>query len=236
MIIMMNKAIDPIWNEFLIDEFNSDYFHQLNAFLISERKGNEIFPKEENVFNAFNTTPFNKVKVIIIGQDPYHSYGEINGEKIPHAHGLSFSVPTETNKIPPSLKNIFKELNQDLGFEIPTHGDLTSWAKQGVLLLNATLTVRVHEAGSHQKKGWETFTNSVIKKISLQKEGVIFLLWGKFAQQKEALINTKKHHVLKAAHPSPFSAYNGFYGCKHFSETNKLLISTGNNEIDWEIK
>jgi len=233
---MMNKAIDPIWNEFLIDEFNSDYFHQLNAFLISERKGNEIFPKEENVFNAFNTTPFNKVKVIIIGQDPYHSYGEINGEKIPHAHGLSFSVPTETNKIPPSLKNIFKELNQDLGFEIPTHGDLTSWAKQGVLLLNATLTVRVHEAGSHQKKGWETFTNSVIKKISLQKEGVIFLLWGKFAQQKEALINTKKHHVLKAAHPSPFSAYNGFYGCKHFSETNKLLISTGNNEIDWEIK
>lgn len=233
---MMNKTTDSIWNEFLIDEFNSDYFHQLNAFLISERKGNEIFPKEENVFNAFNTTPFNKVKVVIIGQDPYHSYEEREGESFPHAHGLSFSVPTGTNKIPPSLKNIFKELNQDLGFKIPTHGDLTSWAKQGVLLLNATLTVRAHEAGSHQKKGWETFTNNVIEKISLQKEDVIFLLWGKFAQQKEALIDTKKHHVLKAAHPSPFSAYNGFYGCKHFSETNKLLISTGNNEIDWEIK
>ncbi|MEJ6736318.1 MAG: uracil-DNA glycosylase [Flavobacteriales bacterium] len=232
----MNMTTDPIWNEFLIDEFNSDYFHQLNTFLISERKGNEIFPKEENVFNAFNTTPFNKVKVVIIGQDPYHSYEEINGGNLPHAHGLSFSVPTGTNKIPPSLKNIFKELNQDLGFKIPKQGDLRSWAKQGVLLLNATLTVRAHEAGSHQKKGWETFTNNVIEKISLQKEGVIFLLWGKFAQQKETLINTKKHHILKAAHPSPFSAYNGFYGCKHFSETNKLLISNGNNEIDWEIK
>ena len=163
---MMNKTTDSVWNEFLIDEFNSDYFHQLNAFLISERKGNEIFPKEENIFNAFNTTPFNKVKVVIIGQDPYHSYEEREGESFPHAHGLSFSVPTGTNKIPPSLKNIFKELNQDLGFKIPTDGDLTSWAKQGVLLLNATLTVRAHEAGSHQKKGWETFTNNVIEKIS----------------------------------------------------------------------
>tara|TARA_B100000809_G_scaffold237910_1_gene258197 strand:- start:534 stop:1235 length:702 start_codon:yes stop_codon:yes gene_type:complete len=233
---MTHKTTDETWNKFLDDEFNSEYYRQLCSFLTLERDSNDIFPKNELVFNAFNNTPLNKVKVVIIGQDPYHSIDTKEKDTKPHAHGLSFSVPNGTIKIPPSLKNIFKELNQDLGFEIPTHGDLTSWAKQGVLLLNATLTVRAHEAGSHQKKGWETFTDSVIEKLSLQKEGVIFLLWGKFAQQKETLINTKKHHILKAAHPSPFSAYNGFYGCKHFSETNKILVSVGKKEIDWKIK
>lgn len=233
---MTHKTTDEIWNTFLSDEFNSEYYRQLCSFLTLERDSNEIFPKDELVFNAFNNTPLNKVKVVIIGQDPYHSIDTKEKETTPHAHGLSFSVPNGTTKIPPSLKNIFKELNQDLGFEIPTHGDLTSWAKQGVLLLNATLTVRAHEAGSHQKKGWETFTDSVIEKLSLRTEGIIFLLWGKFAQQKETLINTKKHNILKAAHPSPFSAYNGFYGCKHFSETNKILVSVGKKEIDWKIK
>ena len=233
---MTHKTTDETWNKFLDDEFNSEYYRQLCSFLTLERDSNDIFPKNELVFNAFNNTPLNKVKVVIIGQDPYHSIDTKEKDTKPHAHGLSFSVPNGTIKIPPSLKNIFKELNQDLGFKIPTHGDLTSWAKQGVLLLNATLTVRAHEAGSHQKKGWETFTDSVIEKLSLQKEGVIFLLWGKFAQQKETLINTKKHHILKAAHPSPFSAYNGFYGCKHFSETNKILVSVGKKEIDWKIK
>jgi uracil-DNA glycosylase len=233
---MLHKTTDEIWNKFLYDEFNSKYFKKLSSFLSSERELNEIFPENELIFNAFNTTPFDKVKVVIIGQDPYHSIDKKNNEIRPHAHGLSFSVPIGTKKIPPSLKNIFKELNQDLGFEIPVHGDLTHWAKQGVLLLNATLTVRAHEAGSHQKKGWEKFTNSVIEKLSLQKEGVIFLLWGKFAQQKEVLINIKKHHILKAPHPSPFSVFRGFYGCKHFSETNKILTNSGNSEIDWEIK
>jgi uracil-DNA glycosylase len=233
---MINKTKDKDWNDFLNEEFNSEYYKQLSTYITLERKTNEIFPFEEHVFNAFNTTSFYNVKVVIIGQDPYHSYETINGKKIPHAHGLSFSVPQETNKIPPSLKNIFKELYQDLGVEIPKTGDLTPWAKQGVLLLNATLTVRAHEAGSHQKQGWETFTNNVIEKLSSEKEGLIFLLWGKFAQQKEAIINTDKHAVLKAAHPSPFSAYNGFYGCKHFSETNRILKSKGSNEIDWTIK
>ena len=233
---MKNKTTDKNWNTFLDDDFNSNYYSELCSFLSLERDLNDIFPKEENVFNAFNTTSFEKVKVVIIGQDPYHSFEKNENENTPHAHGLSFSVPSETKKIPPSLKNIFKEINKDLGFDIPKHGDLTSWAQQGVLLINATLTVRAHEAGSHQKKGWETFTNNVIEKLSLQKEGIIFLLWGKFAQKKEELIDTEKHHILKAAHPSPFSAYNGFYGCKHFSETNKILTLNGKKEIDWEIK
>lgn len=233
---MINKTTNTVWNEFLQEEFNSDYFKQLNDYISSERESNLIFPKQHLIFNAFNTTPLNDVKVVIIGQDPYHSYEEINGTIIPHAHGLSFSVPQTAKKTPPSLKNIFKELKEDLGYKIPTHGDLTTWANQGILLLNATLSVRAHEAGSHQKKGWETFTNNVIKKLAEEKDGLIFLLWGKFAQQKELLINTDKHHVLKAAHPSPFSAYNGFYGCKHFSSTNKILTSAGKKEIDWQIK
>ena len=233
---MTSKTTSNVWNLFLKDEFKSEYYKQLIAFIENERKLNFVFPDEELVFNAFNSTPFNTLKVIIIGQDPYHSYEKSTLEKMPHAHGLSFSVPKSAKKIPPSLKNIFKELHHDLGVEIPSHGNLTAWAKQGVLLLNATLTVRVHEAGSHQKKGWETFTDNVIQKLSLEKEGLVFLLWGKFAQQKEALIDAQKHFVLKAAHPSPFSAHNGFYGCQHFSKTNKILTNNQKKEIDWTIK
>jgi len=195
-----------------------------------------VFPLGKDIFNAFNLTPFSKVKVVIIGQDPYHSFEIINNIPIPHAHGLCFSIPTAAKKIPPSLKNIFKELNQDLGLSIPTHGNLSNWAKQGVLLLNATLTVRAHEAGSHQKKGWEIFTDVVIQKLSEQQEGLVFLLWGKFAQDKEILIDADKHSILKAAHPSPFSAYHGFFGCKHFSRTNEILKNRGLTEIDWQIK
>ena len=233
--------IEDSWKHLLIDELNSDYFTKLQSFLKTEKdlekKGEvKIFPLVKNIFNAFNYTPFNDLKVVIIGQDPYHSLEEKDGEIIPHAHGLCFSVPIEAKKIPPSLKNIYKEIETDLGFEIPNHGNLTSWAKQGVLLLNATLTVRAHNAGSHQKKGWESFTNATIKKISSSKENVVFILWGKFAQQKEELIDINKHLVLKAAHPSPFSAYNGFFGCKHFSLTNDYLKKQGLQLIDWKIK
>jgi uracil-DNA glycosylase len=228
--------IESSWRNSMKDDFRSDYFTQLKSFLLKEKKHNQVFPNGKDIFNAFNSTPFNKVKVIIIGQDPYHSHETINDEIIPHAQGLCFSVPKSAKKIPPSLKNIFKELNQDLALNIPTHGNLSSWAEQGVLLLNATLTVRSHEAGSHQKKGWETFTDSVIQRLSVERNGLIFLLWGRFAQNKESLIDTNKHFVLKAAHPSPFSAYNGFFGCKHFSKTNEILENNNYEKIDWEIK
>jgi uracil-DNA glycosylase len=178
------------------------------------------------VFAAFNHTPFSKVKVVIIGQDPYHGANQANG--------LSFSVSKGVRN-PPSLKNIFKELKSDLAIEIPTHGDLTKWADQGVLLLNATLTVRAEQAGSHQYKGWETFTDSVIKILSEKREGIIFLLWGKFAQGKEILINAQKHSILKAAHPSPL-ARRAFFGCKHFSKTNDFLIKSGKSPINWNIE
>ena len=228
--------IEDSWRIVLQKEFESNYFFDLKSFLIQEKKSKLVFPSGKNIFNAFNLTPFNQVKVVIIGQDPYHSFEIINSVQLPHAHGLCFSIPSEAKKIPPSLKNIFKELNSDLGIPIPTHGNLSNWAKQGVLLLNATLTVRAHEAGSHQKKGWETFTDGVIKKLSEQKNGLIFILWGKFAQDKEALIDAQKHYLLKAAHPSPFSAYHGFFGCKHFSKANELLKNNGLLEIDWQIK
>lgn len=237
----INPNIEEGWKNLLIEEFNSSYFKSLKEFLKVEKeyekKGEtKIFPKNEDILNAFNYTPLKKVKVVIIGQDPYHSYEEINNIIIPHAHGLCFSIPKDAKKIPPSLKNIYKEINSDLGFNIPNHGNLTHWAKQGVLMLNATLTVRAHNAGSHQKKGWETFTNSAIKKLSESQTNLVFLLWGRFAQEKEALIDTSKHLILKAAHPSPFSAHNGFFGCKHFSKTNQYLKSIGKNEIDWQIK
>ena len=185
-----------------------------------------IFPKNELVFYAFNKTPLSKVKVVILGQDPYHGIGQ--------AHGLSFSAPNGV-KQPPSLKNIFKEIAADLNLPLPATGNLSPWAKQGVLLLNATLSVRVKQAGSHQKQGWEEFTDSVIQNISQKKEGVIFLLWGRFAQDKAELIDKNKHHILTAPHPSPFSVYRGFFGCKHFSKTNKLLAEQGLKEIDWKI-
>jgi len=222
----ISPQIEESWKAVLSDEFNKDYFLKLKQFLLDEKKRPAIYPNGKDIFNAFNYTPFARVKVVILGQDPYHGNGQ--------AHGLSFSVPKGI-KSPPSLKNIFKELHGDLNFEIPNHGDLTTWAQQGVLLLNSTLTVRAKQAASHQKKGWEQFTNRVIKEISDKKEGVVFLLWGRFAQDKEVLIDSTKHHILTAPHPSPFSAHSGFFGCKHFSKTNYLLSQQNQDSINWQI-
>ena len=222
----INPKIEESWKILLSDEFNKNYFTELKQFLLEEKKQHAIYPRGSDIFNAFNFTPFEKIKVVILGQDPYHGNGQ--------AHGLSFSVPDGVKK-PPSLKNIFKELAEDLQIPIAKTGNLTSWAKQGVLLLNATLTVRSKKAGSHQKKGWEKFTDAIIQKISTEKKGVIFLLWGRFAQDKVKLIDKNKHQILTAPHPSPFSAYSGFFGCKHFSKTNAILKEQGLIEINWTI-
>jgi len=222
----IKPVIEESWKNILENQFSSDYFLNLKKFLIEEKKQYIIYPPGSLMFSAFNLTPLNKVKVIILGQDPYH------GTK--QAHGLCFSVPVGV-KNPPSLKNIFKELCEDLGIEPSESGNLESWAKQGVLLLNATLSVRANQAGSHQNKGWETFTDSVISTLSEKKSGLIFILWGNYAKAKEKLIDTDKHYILKAAHPSPFSAYSGFFGCKHFSKTNEILKNSGLPEIDWKI-
>ena len=222
----ISPTIDPSWKAVLADEFKSPYFLELKNFLLEEKARYIVYPPGSSIFEAFNKTPFDKVKVVLIGQDPYHGQGQ--------AHGLCFSV-NEGLKPPPSLVNIFKELADDLGIPFPKSGNLEPWAKQGVLLLNATVTVRANQAGSHQNKGWEHFTNAVIKIVSTQKKGLVFLLWGKYAQAKEELIDKSKHYILKAAHPSPFSAYNGFFGCKHFSQTNELLRKQGLQEIDWRI-
>lgn len=223
----MDVQIEPSWKEVLQQEFTKPYFQQIITFLKTEKaSGKIIYPPGGLIFNAFLQTPFNEVKGVILGQDPYHGPGQ--------AHGLSFSVPDNV-KPPPSLVNIFKELQQDVGLPIPQNGNLTSWAKQGVLLLNAVLTVSARDAASHAKIGWMHFTDAVIKTISQQKEGVIFLLWGKFAHDKQGLIDETKHYVLKAAHPSPFSADKGFFGCKHFSKTNELLIQQGKEPIDWSL-
>ena len=222
----INPDIDQSWKMVLLEEFNKVYFIKLKQFLLDEKKHHSIYPKGKDIFNAFNYTSFDRVKVVILGQDPYHGMGQ--------AHGLSFSVPDGV-KQPPSLKNIFKEIASDLNLPLPETGNLSPWTKQGVLLLNATLSVRVKQAGSHQKKGWEEFTDSVIQNISQKKEGVIFLLWGRFAQDKAELIDKHTHHILTAPHPSPFSVYRGFFGCKHFSKTNKLLAEQGLKEIDWRI-
>ena len=214
------------WKPVLEPEFNQPYFTQLIQFLKQEKAaGKTIYPLGSQIFNAFEYTPFNEVKVVILGQDPYHGAGQ--------AHGLCFSV-NKNVAVPPSLKNIYKELQTDIeGYTAPNHGDLSHWAKQGVLLLNATLTVEKDKAGSHQGKGWEQFTDAVIKQLSTQKEKLVFILWGKFAQSKATLIDTQKHLVLTAAHPSPFSAYNGFLGCKHFSKTNAYLIANNLTPISW---
>jgi uracil-DNA glycosylase len=224
----MEVKIQPGWKAVLKDEFTKPGFLQLVTFLKTEKAlGKKIYPPGNLIFNAFDLTPFDEVRVVIIGQDPYHGEGQ--------AHGLSFSVPTG-RKPPPSLVNIFKEIKQDLGIEMPPmYGNLTKWAKQGVLLLNAALTVREAEPFSHAKFGWSAFTDEVIKKISDEKTGVIFLLWGKFAQEKQVLIDETKHFVLKAAHPSPFSAEKGFFGCRHFSKTNQLLMQQGLQPIDWKL-
>ena len=218
--------IDKSWKELLKEDFNSQYFEDLITFLSSEYKTKSIFPPISQIFTAFNFTPVNKVKVVIIGQDPYHGKNQ--------AHGLAFSVLTNI-KLPPSLKNIFKEINNDLGITTPTTGVLTKWAEQGVLLINTVLTVEESKAGSHKNKGWETFTDSAIKKLSENKSGIIFMLWGKPAQTKEKIIDTKKHHILKSVHPSPLSAYRGFFGCQHFSKTNKILSKENKTIINWDI-
>ncbi len=220
--------MEPSWKAVLKNEFTKPYFQQVVTFLKTEKAaGKTIYPPGPLIFNAFNQTPFSKLKVVIIGQDPYHGPGQ--------AHGLSFSVPNGI-KPPPSLVNIFKEIESDTGVAMPLqYGNLTRWAEQGVLLLNAALTVRANEPFSHANFGWADFTNAVIQKISDEKTGIVFLLWGKFAQEKQILIDETRHFVLKAAHPSPFSAHTGFFGCKHFSKTNELLVKQGISPIDWKL-
>ncbi len=224
----MDIQMEQSWKQVLKQEFNKPYFQQIVTFLKTEKvQKKTIYPPGQLIFNAFDQTPFEHVKVVILGQDPYHGPGQ--------AHGLCFSVQDGVPP-PPSLINIYKEIEADLGVGMSArHGNLTKWAKQGVLLLNAFLTVRANEPASHSKIGWEEFTNSVIKKISDEKQGVVFILWGKFAQQKQVLIDETKHFVLKAAHPSPFSADKGFFGCRHFSKTNELLIQQGLEPIDWKL-
>jgi uracil-DNA glycosylase len=224
---MMNVQMEESWKNVLHEEFDKVYFQQIVTFLKAEKAaGRIIYPLGPFIFNAFNKTPFSKVKVVLLGQDPYHNKGQ--------AHGLSFSVPDGIPK-PPSLINIFKELEKDLGIPSPKNGNLEKWAMQGVLLLNASLTVRQNEPASHSKIGWLQFTDTVISKISDQKKGIVFLLWGKFAQDKQVLIDETKHYVLKAAHPSPFSAEKGFFGCKHFSKTNELLALQHKEPVNWKL-
>jgi uracil-DNA glycosylase len=224
----MANSLDPSWQAVLQPEFDKPYMVKLKQFLLKEKESGQIvYPKNADIFNAFNTTHFDDVKVVILGQDPYHGAHQ--------AHGLSFSVQKGI-AIPRSLSNIYKELHSDIpGFKIPTHGNLEEWAKQGVLLLNATLTVRASTPGSHQKQGWEEFTDEVIKTISDKKQGIVFILWGAFAQSKAALIDDKKHFIIKSAHPSPFSADRGFFGSKPFSKTNEILRKEGKKEIDWQV-
>ena len=216
------------WYKYLQTEFEQEYMQQLKHFLIEEKTlGKVIYPSGDNIFNALNTTHFDDVKVVILGQDPYHGDGQ--------AHGLSFSVPKGI-RIPPSLLNIFKEIQRDLGLAIPNHGCLQSWAEQGVLLLNATLTVEQGQAGSHQDKGWERFTDAVIEHLNVEREGLVFMLWGSYAQKKGRLIDSNKHYVLQSSHPSPLSAYRGFLGNGHFSQSNDYLQATGKPVIQWQLE
>jgi uracil-DNA glycosylase len=225
--IVMEVKIEAGWKELLKEEFNKPYFQQITVHLKTEKsQGKVIYPPGPLIFNAFDTTPIDQVKVVILGQDPYHGPGQ--------AHGLCFSVQDGVSP-PPSLVNMYKELQEDIGMRIPNHGNLTAWAKQGVFLLNASLTVRAGEPMSHAKIGWAEFTNTVIQKISQAKQHIVFLLWGKFAQDKRTLIDESKHLILKAAHPSPLSAHNGFFGCKHFSKTNEYLMSKGIEPVNWQL-
>jgi len=223
-----NVKIEESWKKVLADEFQQPYFAAIKQFLLKEKQaGHQIFPPGSLIFNAFDSTPFDKVKVVILGQDPYHNVGQ--------AHGLSFSVPDGIPP-PPSLKNMFVELKTDIGMEIPTTGNLQKWADQGILLLNAGLTVRAHQANSHKGAGWQKFTDAVIQKLSNEREGIVFLLWGGFARKKSKLIDHAKHHVLTTGHPSPLSANRGFwFGNKHFSKTNELLEKQGLTAIDWTL-
>jgi uracil-DNA glycosylase len=221
-----HPKINEEWFNALEPEFSKPYFSELKSFLVEEKSKYQIFPPGNRIFAAFDYTPFSKVKVVILGQDPYHGPGQ--------AHGLCFSVPDGVAK-PPSLVNIFKELHSDCSIPVPQSGNLEKWASQGVLLLNATLTVRANQAGSHQNHGWEKFTDEVIRQLSNQCLGLVFILWGSYAQAKELLIDKSKHHVLKAVHPSPLSVYRGFFGCKHFSIANQLLIQGNKKPIDWNL-
>ena len=220
----MNVKIEDSWKQVLADEWSKDYFIKLTNFVRNEYATSQIFPPGREIFAAFDATPFNEVKVVIIGQDPYHDVNQANG--------LCFSV-RDGIPFPPSLLNIFKEIESDLGTPLPASGDLTRWARQGVLLLNSTLTVRAHSAGSHQNKGWEQFTDEVILQLAQRKENLVFILWGSYAIKKGAFINRMKHLVLTSPHPSPLSAYRGFFGNKHFSQANKYLIEHGKQPIEW---
>lgn len=220
----MDVKIEDSWKTVLKDEFEKPYFKNLTDFVKSEYSSHTIFPPGRQIFSAFEHTPFDRVKVVIIGQDPYHGRGQANG--------LCFSV-SDGIPFPPSLQNIFKELNDDLNIEIPKTGNLEKWADQGVLLLNATLTVRESNAGSHQNRGWEQFTDAVIQKLSTEKKNLVFILWGSYAQKKGAMIDPSKHFIIKSAHPSPLSSYRGFFGSKPFSKTNQFLKSIGKEEIKW---
>jgi uracil-DNA glycosylase len=222
----INPVLEDSWKEALAAEFGKSYFHELKLFLLEEKKKFRVYPPGAMIFNAFNHTPFDRVKVVLLGQDPYHGPGQ--------AHGLCFSVPDGVDK-PPSLVNILKELKSDLGYEEPLHGNLTKWADQGVLLLNATLTVRQNQAGSHQNRGWETFTDAAITKLSERRNGLVFLLWGNYAIAKRSLIDTSRHFVLTTVHPSPLSAHRGFFGCRHFSQANNILAGQGVGGIEWKL-
>mgnify|MGYP001602521958 FL=1 len=221
---MPQVKIHPSWKEVLKEEFGKQYFEELVNFVKKEYAEATVYPEGKNIFRAFELCPFESVKVVILGQDPYHGKDQANG--------LCFSVNSDV-ALPPSLQNIYKEIEEDLNVKMPQKGNLDGWASQGILLLNATLTVRANQAGSHQQKGWEPFTDAVIKAISEKCEHVVFILWGKYAQEKGRVIDRVKHFVLTAAHPSPFSAYNGFFGCKHFSKTNEYLAKIGEKTIDW---
>jgi len=221
---MVDPKIEESWKKILLEEFQKPYFEALKTFLVEEKKSHTIYPRSANIFAAFNHTSFENVEVVILGQDPYHGVGQ--------AHGLSFSVQ-EGVPHPPSLQNIFKELRDDLGCAIPKNGTLSAWAKQGVFLLNTVLTVRASEANSHRNQGWENFTDAVIKTLSTQKEHLVFILWGSPAGSKASLIDSKKHLILKAPHPSPLSSYRGFFGSKPFSQSNEYLVSKGKKPIDW---
>lgn len=220
----MAVKIHPSWEKVLAPQFEQEYFKKLISYIRAEYKKEQVYPPGSQIFNAFELTPFDQVKVVIIGQDPYHGEGQ--------AHGLSFSVP-EGVKPPPSLMNIYKEIEADLGKEIPKSGNLERWAKQGVLLLNATLTVRAKSPGSHQNQGWEQFTDAAIESLNEQRENLVYMLWGSYAQRKGEFIDRDQNLVLEAAHPSPFSAHNGFFGCRHFSKANKFLILNDTEPIDW---
>jgi uracil-DNA glycosylase len=220
-------GLEPAWNNQLGDEFKKDYMLSLREFLANRKQqGAIIYPPGSQWFAALNTTPFDQVRVVILGQDPYHGPGQ--------AHGLCFSVLPNI-KVPPSLVNIYKELKSDLGIDQPNHGCLTSWAEQGVLLLNATMTVEQGQAGAHQGKGWETFTDTIINKLNQHRQGVVFMLWGSYAQKKASMIDAERHLVLQSVHPSPLSAYRGFFGCKHFSKANGYLQGQGLEPIDWQL-